>query len=81
MEDRSYFLNRAEMQVELARKAVHEKAAQAHYELAGYYWDRAFNPQMARPQRVSTWARLLDRLERGPETNLASSPGSVLPHG
>ena len=61
MEDRAYFLNRAETQVELARKAAHEKAAQAHYQLAGYYWDRAFNPQMAKPRRVSTWAKLLYR--------------------
>ena len=59
MEDRTYFLNRAEMQVELARKAAHEKAAQAHYQLAGYYWDRAYNPLIETRPRISTWAKLL----------------------
>lgn len=61
MEDKAYFLGRAETQIELARSASHEKAAQAHYELAGHYWDRAFNPRLATPQRRSTWARLLSR--------------------
>ena len=61
MEDQAYFLKRAEMQVELARQAACEKAAQAHYQLAGYYWDRAFNPEVAKPRRPSTWAKLLYR--------------------
>ncbi len=61
MEDRAYFLARAETQVDLARKAAHEKAAQAHYALAGYYWDRAYNPLMESRRRVSTWAKLLYR--------------------
>lgn len=61
MEERAYFLERAETQVELARRAANEKAAQAHYELAGYYWDRAFNPLVKTRRRVSTWAKLLYR--------------------
>lgn len=61
MEDRAYFLLRAETQVELARNAAHEKAAQAHYELAGHYWDRAFNPLVKTRRRVSTWVKLLYR--------------------
>ena len=65
MEDKSYFLQRAETQVELARQANCEKAAQAHYQLAGHYWDRAFNPLMATPRRISTWAKLLYRRSTG----------------
>jgi len=61
MEDKDYFLERAETQVELARQAACEKAAHAHYQLAGHYWDRAFNPLMKSRRRVSTWAKLLYR--------------------
>ena len=61
MEDRAYFLRRAETQIALARSASHEKAAQAHYELAGHYWDRAYNPLVKAARRPSTWAKLLYR--------------------
>lgn len=44
MNDEAYFLQRAETQVALARCAADENAARAHYQLAGFYWDRAFNP-------------------------------------
>ena len=44
MNDESYFLKRAETQVALAHRASDENAARAHYQLAGFYWDRAFNP-------------------------------------
>jgi len=57
----AYFLRRPETHIERARSAAHEKAAQAHYELAGHYWDRAYNPLMAKPRRRSTWAELLYR--------------------
>lgn len=42
-DDDSYFLLRAEDQMKLARRATCEKAARAHYYLAGFYWDRVFN--------------------------------------
>ena len=44
VDDEDYFLARAEEQFGLARAAGHEDAARAHYEIAGHYWDRAFNP-------------------------------------
>lgn len=42
-DDQSYFLTRAEAEVQLAHRAGDENAARAHYQLAGFYWDRAFN--------------------------------------
>ena len=46
-DDRAYFLNRAEAQMALAARAACENAARAHYYLAGFYWDRAFNTSPA----------------------------------
>lgn len=43
-DDRDYFRARAEAELEAAMKAVHPDAARAHYLLAGYYLDRAYNP-------------------------------------
>jgi hypothetical protein len=39
-EDQDYLERRAEAEIELARRASHEKAVQAHYELASAYLDR-----------------------------------------
>ena len=39
--DKDYFLERAEAELDLANAASHERAAQAHYYLAGFYLDRA----------------------------------------
>jgi hypothetical protein len=55
-DDRTYFMKRAEAQVEFARAAACENAARAHFHLAGLYWDRAYNPAMqpaARPTSTS----------------------------
>ena len=49
-DDRTYFLKRAEAQMALARRAVCENAARAHYHLAGFYWDRAYNQSPATPR-------------------------------
>ena len=46
-DERSYFEERAEAELEAAKKAGHPDAARAHYHLAGYYLDRAFNPDPA----------------------------------
>ena len=40
-----YFYVRAEAELELAQRAEHPAAVKAHYELAGYYLDRSYNPQ------------------------------------
>jgi hypothetical protein len=40
--DRDYFLERAEAELDLANAANHQRAAQAHYYLAGFYLDRAY---------------------------------------
>ena len=39
--EKHYFLERAEAELELANEAKHERAARAHYYLAGFYLDRA----------------------------------------
>lgn len=43
-EERSYFRERAEAEIDAAHDACHPEAAKAHYRLAGYYLDLAFNP-------------------------------------
>jgi hypothetical protein len=47
--DRAYFQDRAEAEIEAAHSATHEAAARAHFLIAGYYLDRAFNPAPAGP--------------------------------
>jgi len=39
-EDTDYFQTRAEAEIELAQQAQHQRAVQAHYELASAYLDR-----------------------------------------
>lgn len=51
--DRDYFLNRAEAEIEAARRARHPDAARAHFLLAGYYLDLAYNPA-AQPSSRAT---------------------------
>jgi hypothetical protein len=43
--ERSYFQERAEAELSAAQGADHPEAVRAHYILAGYYLDFAFNPQ------------------------------------
>lgn len=43
-EERAYFRQRAEEEIEAAQRAGHPDAARAHYLLAGYYLDLAHNP-------------------------------------
>ncbi|WP_200910772.1 MULTISPECIES: hypothetical protein [unclassified Sphingomonas] len=38
----SYFVRRAEQQLELAQQADHEQVVHAHYELANLYLDKAY---------------------------------------
>lgn len=40
--EKDYYLDRAEAELDLANAAAHEKAARAHYYLAGFYLDRAY---------------------------------------
>jgi hypothetical protein len=42
----SYFVRRAEQQLELAQQADHAQVVSAHYELANLYLDRAYAPVM-----------------------------------
>ena len=39
-DERDYYERRAEAEIELAQRAGHEAAVQAHYELASAYLDR-----------------------------------------
>lgn len=39
--EKHYFLERAEVELERANQAPHERAAREHYYLAGFYLDRA----------------------------------------
>ncbi len=41
-DDSSYFVRRAEQQLELAQQADHEQVVHAHYELANLYLDKAY---------------------------------------
>ncbi|MDT9598642.1 hypothetical protein [Sphingosinicella rhizophila] len=43
-QDREYFEQRAESEIEMAQTARHEKAVRAHYEMAGLYLDRVHAP-------------------------------------
>ena len=43
-DERDYFRQRAETEIEAAQTAGHPGAARAHYLLAGYYLDLAYNP-------------------------------------
>jgi hypothetical protein len=47
-DERSYYRSRAEEELWAARSADHPDAARAHYLLAGYYLDLAYNPDAAR---------------------------------
>jgi hypothetical protein len=59
-EDRAYFEQRAEAEIELAQKADHPDVVRAHYELAGYYLDRVHGtPPGGRPNEA------VDSLDRG----------------
>lgn len=41
-DEMSYFMRRAEQQLELAQRAEHEQVVHAHYELANLYLDIAY---------------------------------------
>jgi len=43
--DRSYYKARAEAEIEAAHAAGHPRAARAHFVLAAYYLDLAYNPE------------------------------------
>lgn len=43
--DRSYYRDRAEVEIEAAHGADHPIAARAHYTLAAHYLDLAYNPE------------------------------------
>lgn len=52
-DDRSYYQSRAEAELGRAQQAGHPGAAKAHYDLAGFYFDRVHN---AKDDRDSTHA-------------------------
>jgi hypothetical protein len=47
-DDRAYYRERAEVEIEAAHGAGHPVAARAHYTLAAHYLDLAHNPQAPR---------------------------------
>lgn len=52
-DERDYFRQRAEIEIEAAQIAEHPDAVRAHYLLAGYYLDLAYNP-LAPPQQAGS---------------------------
>ncbi len=53
----SYFVRRAEQQLELAQRADHAQVVHAHYELANLYLDIAYADQaVGQPEPVATAA-------------------------
>jgi hypothetical protein len=46
-DDRTYYQERAEAEIELAQAADHEGAVRSHYLLAGYYLDRVHSDEQA----------------------------------
>ena len=52
--DTSYYLRRAEQEVEAAQRADHAAAVRSHYLLAGLYLDRVYGPD--EPVRSGTSA-------------------------
>lgn len=57
--DRTYYLERAEAELECARSAINSVSGRAHFVLAGFYFDRAFRESdektlpVALPQRIN----------------------------
>ena len=51
-EEADYYQRRAEAEIELAQRAHHIRAVQAHYELASAYLDRVHGDASAPPQAV-----------------------------
>jgi hypothetical protein len=49
LEEQEYFQQRAETQIELARKASDERAVQAHYAIASAYLDRIYGDDPKAP--------------------------------
>ncbi len=52
-DDRNYFYDRAETELELAQRATHPLAVRAHYIIANHYLDRCYGgdaPPSAGPQ-------------------------------
>jgi hypothetical protein len=41
-EDRNYYMQRAEEELEIAQQSQQPEAVKAHYTLAGFYLDRAY---------------------------------------
>lgn len=50
-EDRAYYLSRAEAELALAACAAHPNAMRAHYQLAGFYLDKAYGSRADGPDR------------------------------
>ena len=49
-DEMSYFVRRAEQQLELAQQADHEQVVHAHYELANLYLDQAYADGVTGPE-------------------------------
>ena len=49
-DDLAYYERRAEIEIELAQRAAHARAVQAHYELASFYLDRVHGEPPAESQ-------------------------------
>lgn len=61
--DRDYFCTRAEMELDLAQRAVHPAAVHAHYMLAGYYLNLLYPEPFSRDRQVEPRSAAL--LRRG----------------
>ncbi len=52
-DDMSYFLTRAEQEIESAQRSNHPEAVRAHYLLAGLYLDRVYGSDEVAPSPQS----------------------------
>ena len=56
-DDRAYYRERAEVEIEAAHGAGHPVAARAHYALAAPYLDLVHNPEAPRPAPLTSIPR------------------------
>ena len=45
-DDKAYYQERAETEIEMAQRAEHEQVVRSHYLLAGYYLDLVHHEQL-----------------------------------
>lgn len=62
--EKAYFLDRAEAELRLGEQAENEKAAWAHFQLAGRYFDLAHGSEPAATERPPIFPNLSEPILR-----------------